>query len=181
MNTNYLQVRKKSMMLALQNHQPGEICYCMEDEQFYEFNGSEWILTTNPNEAPSENKVGISQYQLNQQYIANKEPLTEQEKEEKVKLINDWLAAQSETTYMMYGKEISYFTVFAHSKKYLAPQDFKTLGEGVLECLDGLSGNQILIIDKSDNNNAIEIWVKYQGRQTLLYLFPYDGGMVTYG
>lgn len=75
--------------------------------------------------------------------------------------------------FMLYGKEISYFTVF----KIIDPQ---YLGEDVLDCC--LNVGLIKAMDLTEAGDAVEIWVQPQdGEPTCLYLFPYDSGIVQVG
>lgn len=75
--------------------------------------------------------------------------------------------------FMLYGKEISYFTVF----KIIEPQ---YLGEDVLECC--LNVGLVKAMDLTEAGDAVEIWVQPQdGEPTCLYLFPYDSGIVQVG
>ena len=72
---------------------------------------------------------------------------------------------------MLYGKEASYFTLFAvdSSSEDLA-------GSMVLECAQ--SFGKIKSITADSVSEAIEIWVTYGDSVTYLYLFPYDNGIV---
>lgn len=74
---------------------------------------------------------------------------------------------------MLYGKEISYFTVF----KIVEPQYFC---EDVLDCC--LNVGLVKAIDLTKAGDAVEIWVQPQDSEpTCLYLFPYDSGIVLVG
>jgi hypothetical protein len=74
---------------------------------------------------------------------------------------------------MLYGKEISYFTVF----KIIEPQYF---GEEVLACC--LNVGPVKVMDLTEAGDAVEIWVQSNdGEPTCLYLFPYDSGIVQVG
>ena len=75
--------------------------------------------------------------------------------------------------FMLYGKEISYFTIF----KIIDPQ---YLGEEVLDCC--LNVGLIKAMDLTEAGDAVEIWVQPQDSEpTCLYLFPYDSGIVQVG
>lgn len=75
--------------------------------------------------------------------------------------------------FMLYGKEISYFTVF----KIIEPQ---YLGEDILECC--LNVGLVKAMDLTEAGDAVEIWVQPQDSEpTCLYLFPYDSGIVQVG
>jgi hypothetical protein len=75
--------------------------------------------------------------------------------------------------FMLYGKEISYFTVF----KIIEPQ---YLGEDVLSCC--LNVGPVKVMDLTEAGDAVEIWVQPENDEpTCLYLFPYDSGIVQVG
>ena len=73
---------------------------------------------------------------------------------------------------MLYGKEISYFTLF----KIVEPQYFSY---EVIECLKNVG--DIKAIDLTEDKDAIEAWVIADNEVTCLYLFPYDLGIVQVG
>lgn len=74
--------------------------------------------------------------------------------------------------YMLYGKEISYFTLF----KLIEPQYF---AQEVLACLRNVG--TLKAIDPDEPGTAVEIWVENENGPTCLYLFPYDNGLVYVG
>ncbi len=75
--------------------------------------------------------------------------------------------------YMMYGKEISYFTLF----KVCGANEF---GQDVIDCCTNVG--IIKAMDMTEAADAIEIWVQPEGEEpTCLYLFPYDSGIVQVG
>lgn len=75
--------------------------------------------------------------------------------------------------YMMYGKEISYFTLF----KVCGLNDF---GQDVIDCCTNVG--IIKSMDLTETNDAIEIWIQPKETEpTCLYLFPYDSGLVEVG
>lgn len=74
--------------------------------------------------------------------------------------------------YMMYGKEISYFTLF----EIIGYNDF---GNNVIDCCTNIG--PIKAMDLTEAGDAIEIWVEVEDGPTCLYLFPYDSGIVRVG
>lgn len=74
--------------------------------------------------------------------------------------------------YMMYGKEISYFTLF----EIIGYNDF---GNDVIDCCTNIG--PIKAMDLTEAGDAIEIWVEIEDGPTCLYLFPYDSGIVRVG
>jgi hypothetical protein len=75
--------------------------------------------------------------------------------------------------YMMYGKEISYFTLF----EVCGLNDF---GQDIIDCC--INVGTIKSMDMTETEDAIEIWVQpEEAEPTCLYLFPYDSGLVKVG
>ena len=75
--------------------------------------------------------------------------------------------------YMMYGKEISYFTLF----EVCGLNDF---GQDIIDCCANVG--TIKSMDMTETEDAIEIWVQpEEAEPTCLYLFPYDSGLVKVG
>lgn len=74
--------------------------------------------------------------------------------------------------FMLYGKEISYFTVFK-IKEHIA------FGREVVDVIQNIG--TVKAIDLTELADAIEVWVIYNDEPTCLYLFPYDMGVVQVG
>ena len=87
---------------------------------------------------------------------------------------------QSSTYYMLYGREINYFTIF--KKGNIGESDFATFWDGLKECLTALGAVRSINVNKLEDGSAssIEIWIKYNDVVTCMYLFNYDEGIVTY-
>lgn len=106
--------------------------------------------------------------------------------DKKIELINEFQHKEKNVFYMLYGKEISYFTIFAYNS--MTPE-LENLGIGVIECLKNVG--KIYSIEKitppqEDAETAIEIWVEAKNSEneniiTCLYLFPYDRAIVSIG
>lgn len=159
-------------MLNIIQSKKGELAYCEKEDNFYLFDGKEWIdFSTVPN--PS---FKMNMYELNKMIIEQLQPLTPEEKTEKYKVINKWQKDNRCGYIMMLGKEIGYYTIFRVSNIHELPN----LGEGILQCLDNIG--KVYSIEINDQN-AIEIWVKpnLHDDVTVLYVFPYDQGIVTIG
>lgn len=114
--------------------------------------------------------IEMGLYDMNKQIIEQLSDLT------------DWAHAEDVLThfegewrnqyYMMYGKEISYFTVF-HIKERIA------FAREVIDCVKNVG--TVKAIDLTEMADAVEIWVMYNNEPTCLYLFPYDMGIVEVG
>lgn len=117
-----------------------------------------------------DSNIKIDLYDVNKQIIAQL-PILEN-LDEKVVLINNLHNRFGNQYYMLYGKEISYFTLF----KIIRPT---YLGNEVIGCLNYIG--KIKAIDFTEAQDAVEIWVEDDNGPTCLYLFPYDNGVVQVG
>jgi hypothetical protein len=120
--------------------------------------------------------ANIELYELNRSIIEQQGALGEENIADKCILINNFATNTNNKFYMLYGREINYFTVFALARD--KDWELETLALGVMECLVNI-GN-IYSIEVTAEKDAIEIWVKdnTQDLLTCMYLFPYDNGIV---
>lgn len=110
-------------------------------------------------------------YEINKQIISQLPALTDFSKA--IVNIRELHEKYWNKYYMMYGKEISYFTLF----KVCGLNDF---GQDVIDCCANVG--IIKSIDLTETNDAIEIWIQpEEAEPTCLYLFPYDSGLVEVG
>lgn len=72
---------------------------------------------------------------------------------------------------MLYGKDLSYFTLFK-----LNSINTKDFPNKVLDCVKEISDSIKSI--EFVNNNAVEIWIKKEDNIYCLYLFGYDNGLI---
>lgn len=113
-------------------------------------------------------ELGI--YDMNKQIIAQLPSLTDFTKS--MGDIRTLHETYQNKYYMMYGKEISYFTLF----KIV---DYNRFGQDVIDCCTNIG--PIKVMDLTESRDAVEIWVEATDGPTCLYLFPYDCGIVQVG
>lgn len=111
--------------------------------------------------------IEMGVYDMNKQIIAQMPELSDLTNARQA--ISKLQEIHYDTYFMLYGKEISYFTLF----KLIDPQYF---ANEVIACLKNVG--MIKAIDLTEANNAVEIWVETEDGPTVLYLFPYDNGVV---
>lgn len=145
--------------------QEGEIVQSTVDKKFYIYQNGNWMQMN-----VDSSGINMGLYDMNKQIISQLPVLTDLE--DKKDLIHKLHVEWGNFYYMMYGKEISYFTLF----KVVEPQYF---GNEVIECLNNVG--DIKAIDFTEAQDAIEIWVENENGPTCLYLFPYDNGVVQVG
>lgn len=175
--TKFRYVSDAATMLAaasVREPEVGEIVYLMDEEKLYIYTPHGYELYAPA--AASESGLNMSLYDLNKAVVCQLKPI--EFDTTIINRIDTWREETGNLFYMMYGKEISYFTVFtAQSQLY----DCATLGVGVQDCLAGVA-QEIYSIERVEDNSAIEIWIKtFDDETTCLYLFPYDTGIVKIG
>lgn len=124
------------------------------------------------NEIKMENGgINMGLYDINKQIISQLPALNDFTKA--IANVRDLHGKYWNEYYMMYGKEISYFTLF----KVCGVNEF---GQDVIDCCANVG--VIKVMDMTEAADAIEIWVQPEGGEpTCLYLFPYDSGIVQVG
>lgn len=121
-------------------------------------------------------------YQLAKDAVEQFGVLSKEEVQKKIELIDKFSEDNASNNYfMLLCNELRYYTIF-HFPTEQSECDFRTLGEGVFGCLENVG--DVYAADLTEAKDAIEIWVKPQGKDTemvVMYLFPYDTGVCTIG
>ena len=163
--SNSVTIKKADLSQIRYTPKEGEIMQNTADDKFYIWKSDNWMLINMDSSG-----INMGLYDMNKQIIAQLPELTDLE--DKYYTINNLHAKFNNFYYMMYGKEISYFTLF----KIVDPTYF---GGDVVDCLKNIG--TIKAIDFTEAQDAIEIWVENEDGPTCLYLFPYDSGVVQVG
>ena len=114
--------------------------------------------------------INMGLYDMNKQIISQLPALTDFAKA--IENVRNLHGKYWNQYYMMYGKEISYFTLF----KVCGKNEF---GQDVIDCCANIG--TIKSMDMTEAEDAIEIWVENDDGPTCLYLFPYDTCIVQLG
>lgn len=124
--------------------------------------------------------ASIELYELNRSIIEQQGIIDSEVIPDKMAMMKKFVEETENKFYMLYGKEIGYFTVFVRNMPAGTPYDIATIDLAVFECLSNVG--PIYSIELTPNN-AIEIWVKDTEKDllTCMYLFPYDEGIVRLG
>ena len=148
--------------------QDGEIVINTVDDGYYIYKDGNWMKINVENSG-----LNLGLYDLNKQIIAQLPILSDEELSNKKTVINQLHEKFNNEYYMLYGKEISYFTLFKIANS-------KFFGDEVIECLNNVG--DVKCIDMTEPGDAIEIWIQSDMQEvTCLYLFPYDTGLVVVG
>lgn len=169
-NKELLKVQTKAELEALQNHEEGEVIFVEEDNQYMIYHGEQWWPVQT---RMTEDGLQVNLYELNKQIIAQLPAI--EDWTEATDAINTWMAGQDSKYFMLLGREINYYTIFA---KQDADAEFGTFFDAIKACLDSIG--PVHVIDADSPENAIEIWIEYQGEMTCIILFGFDKGVVSY-
>ena len=160
-------VRHYKDLKALKFHEEGEIAYVEKDKKGYIYHEGKWVPVSTDSSG-----LKMNLYEINKSIISQMDPLTQESLEY---LKNDINKNLIQDYYLLYGKEISYFTLFERKEN-----SNETLGDAVIECLK--SFDKIYSYEIKDDEKIIEIWVHNSDNDlaTILYLFDYTSGVVYY-
>lgn len=167
-----LTISRANLLDALRNHEVGEIAYAADVDKYFVYTEEgKWEETTIEN-PPSKESLKMTLYDMNKQLIKQMPIFDEARLKDAMETTRAWKKPLV-NLYMLYGKEISYFTLF--KKQVLANDDFVL---ALFKCLGDLGG-QVYSFEVVDED-TIEIWIDYEGEPTCMYLFNYDAGVVIY-
>lgn len=166
---NILKVQNFSILSALPNHEEGEVAYCEDNQQYYIYKNDGWMQV----EAQmTGDGLKLNLYDLNKQIIEQLKDFDEEQIKDFKAAIEIWKTPRTNKYYLLYGREIGYFTLFVEDND----EDDNLLSDSLVECLESFEA----IKEYDMNEEAVEIWVKTEDGVTVLYLFGYDAGVVTY-
>lgn len=160
--------------LKIKKIDPSQIRYAPKEGELIQTPEGKYMIWHDGswNEIKMENGgINMGLYDMNKQIISQLPALSDFTKA--IANVRDLHEKYQNEYYMMYGKEISYFTLF----KVCGMNDF---GQDVIDCC--LNIGPIKVMDLTETNDAIEIWIQPEDNEsTCLYLFPYDNGIVQVG
>ena len=163
-----LKVKNIEILNALQNHQEGEVAFCEDEQQYMTYKDNQWVPASS---------LQLNFYDLNKQIVSQLPPFDEVRINDAKDTLTAWA---NSSVYMLYGREISYFTVFQKQDD----GEFETLADALFECLK--SRGMIQSIEKTtEDNDAWEIWINeeinpvtHESKSFAYYLFNYDFGVI---
>ena len=157
----------KRMDLSQIKYEPidGEVIFDTVTEKIMIFHDGAWQTVNTQGSG-----LNLGLYDINKQIIAQLPPMEDFEKATE-NIITLYEKYKNEF-FMLYGKEISYFTIFQIIDDFWLPTD-------VIDCCNNVG--IIKAMDLTEAEDAIEIWVENDNGPTCLYLFPYDNGLVKVG
>ena len=172
---NYLQVQNMAHLYALQNHDPGEVAFVIDENKMMMWDEAKGWVEMSDEAKAKEFNTGITLYDVNKNLVNNLEPLSKEMIQQKDELLKMYFKNTKNNHHMLLCSDYKYYTIFTHSM--LVVKDFAST---ILEVVEELG--TIYSIDIT-TDGAIEFWIKPFGESSpfAFYLFPYDAGVVYYG
>ena len=161
--------------MSIKQLDPSQIRYTPEEGEIIQNPDGEYLIWQdgNWNKINVEgSNISMGLYDMNKQIIAQLPTLTIDDLLERLPLVEELHNKYNNEYYMLYGKEISYFTLFKLKQIESFPHE-------AIDCLQNIG--PIKAIDLTEDKDAIEAWVMADDEATCLYLFPYDMGVVIVG
>ena len=157
----------KHMDLSQIKYEPmdGEVVVDSTSKKIMVFHDGAWVPMQTDGTG-----LNLGLYDINKQIIAQLPPMEDFEKA--VESVITLYEKYKNEYFMLYGKEISYFTLFKIIDDFWFSSD-------VIDCCNNVG--VIKAFDLTEAGDAIEIWVENEDGPTCLYLFPYDNGLVKVG
>lgn len=114
-------------------------------------------------------------YEINKQYYAQQEPLTEDEIANRINGIAEWFDSQMGKYFMLLCNERKDYTIFNLNQK--TKEKYQAAAADVIDCMR----NRGIILDvELQEDGAFEIWIKDGEESFVYYFFPYDIGVIEY-
>ena len=152
----------------------GTAVYLEDIKEGVRYINGEWVADETM-ETKANGDITMSLYEMNRQLINQLPDYNEEAWNGAKEIFNEYLSKHVNAYYMLYGRELNYFTVFHKN----GDGEFDNLFDALKACLDSVGSIRSFDFD---GEAAIEIWVKPEVASTVtcMYLFPYDDGVVTF-
>lgn len=153
----------------------GTTVFLEDIKEIVVYHNKQWEAQEEGELTTASGDITMSLYEMNRQLINQLPDYNEGAWSGAKEIMREYIKNHPNTFYMMYGRELNYFTVFMKN----GDGEFDNLFDAVLECLNSIG--KVRSFD-FDGEGACEIWVKPDVASTVtcLYLFPYDDGVVTF-
>ena len=123
-------------------------------------------------EIKANGSLQMNLYDLNKQIMSQMPTLDEEGVDRALMTIMAYMKNTENKYYMLLCREENYYTLFNISTTITEPYAC----EEVLACAGDLG---VVKSVEVNDNGAVEIWVQLdQGEARVMYLFPYDGGVI---
>lgn len=176
------EVESKNNIRHLPDVNPGDIFWVNMDGKAYlvaEKLGKK--ITIKALDETATLSTGMTVFDMNKRLVS-KEPLFDFTNEEAVLKLRARLATflmedTKDSYYLMYGRDIHYVTVFDTNREKGIREDALDI---ILDSIKNVGNLISMDFNTSDGECSVEIWIRTtNSKAELLYLFPYDKGMVS--
>ena len=114
-------------------------------------------------------------YEVNKSLMKNQPVLSTEEIINKNDLIYDFTERFDDVYFMLLCNEKRDYTLF----RIPLEGDIKYVPQDLIECL--ANRGEIQSIEETENDQALECWIKINDDSFCYYFFPYDKGVIDYG
>ena len=147
-----------------------EIAICKDTGDRYIWDGYGWV--PHKEEAVNTLNTGLSLYDINKQLVEKLPDYTDEDIENATSLIDEFVKELNSEFYMLLNKDINYYTIFNISDVISEP----ICSEEIMACVKELG--TIKSVGRTEDEQAIEIWIKQDDNISVMYLFDYSGGVI---
>ena len=147
------------------NLQVGEMVQDKESGSIYVWDGNELI--------PMKGDLNLSLYDMNKQIISQLPTYSPEQLEEAKDTIVGYVSDRQhkDEYYMLLCHDLKYFTIFV---RHTNPKE--NIEDALLDCIHNVG--EIKSIERSADEQALEIWVTVDGEAYVMYFFDYGRGIV---
>lgn len=169
---DYITIKTLEELEGIEDPQNEQVVYIEDINGYRIYSNNKWY----PVEGNVTNSgLNLDIYSLNKQIVAQFPVFDEETWLGAKAVIEDWYNKIDSDYFMLYGREINYFTIF-HKKD--ENTEFSTMYEAIRECYNNVG--EVHAVNPSEDGSAIEIWAEVQGKIIVMFLFDYKNGIVTY-
>lgn len=146
----------------------GDMAYVADEAKAYIYKDGEWEKYNLP-----EGSLNMNLYDLNKSAVASLPDLTDEDLEKSKEIINRVVKESNNNYYMLLNNEYHYFTLFNISDTDVNCK----FADEVILCLKEFA-DSVISIEFDEATNVAEIWVNIAEDPSIMYLFPYDQGVI---
>lgn len=173
-----ISLQNKEELYSVSEVEEGQVVYLRDSEEYFLYQKGAWFPVQA--EVTSEG-LQLNLYELNRNIISQLPDFGDTQWEGAQQVFNTWMDGKTCKYFMLYGREINYFTIFKKNELTTQKAEFETIFGAVRDCLEAVGPVKSISINEiDDGSSSIEIWIKYEDLVTCMYLFEYEEGIVTY-
>lgn len=170
MEDNILKVKNKKDLNLLLNHKNGEIAQDAQGNMYVYSKDRGWVEFEGKIEGKG---IEIKTIDLTRQMYEQLGPCSNENIEKAKLAVEDWVYKHQDSHYLLYGKEVSYFTLFEENNNY---------SESLVDLLFFYLQEFGILYDVIVEDGGISFWIKDRNDFiTYMAFFCYGEGVIYYG